>query len=108
MKTLTDSTGKRHLFSVPITQYVSKDEAESLKGEKRIAIRCSKFSPHVLAVIEDPVFFENRKEEISSRVFGTLSVKHPKVERILAQPDFLVSGKSFRFIHEVKFNDGLD
>jgi hypothetical protein len=35
-------------------------------------------------VIENPVFFENRKEEISARIFGTFSTKHPKIERIVA------------------------
>lgn len=34
MKTLTDSTGKRHLFSVPITQHVTKEQVDELKGEK--------------------------------------------------------------------------
>jgi 3'-phosphoadenosine 5'-phosphosulfate synthase len=108
MKTLTDATGKRHLFSVPITQSVTKDEADTLKGEKKVAIRCSKISPNVLAVIEDPVFFDNRKEEISTRTFGTFSLKHPKVERIIAQGDFLISGKNMRFVSKILFNDGMD
>jgi len=59
-------------------------------------------------VIEDPVFFENRKEEISTRVFGTQSLKHPKVERIVQQGDFLISGKSMRYTKNILFNDGLD
>lgn len=84
MKTITDSNGKRQLFSVPITQDVTKEQAQELKGEKKIALKCSKLSPEVLAVIEEPVFFENRKEEISARIFGTQSVKHCKVERIMA------------------------
>ena len=54
------------------------------------------------------MFFDNRKEEICSRVFGTQSKKHPKVERIMKQGDFLISGKSMRFIEHVKFNDGMD
>ena len=108
MKTLTDGTGKRHLFSVPITQYVSKEQADSLKGEKRIALKCSALSEDVYAVIENPVFYENRKEEISARVFGTLSTKHPKVERILEQGDFLVSGSHMRYVKNVEFKDGLD
>lgn len=56
---------------------------QNLKSEKFIALTCSALSSDVYAVIENPVFFENRKEEISARVFGTLSTKHPKVERIL-------------------------
>jgi ATP sulfurylase len=82
MRTITDNEGKRHLFSVPITQSVTKEEKEALKDEKRIALKCSAISDDVLAIIENPVFYENRKEEISARVFGVQSRKHPKVERI--------------------------
>ena len=107
MKTLTVG-GHRHLFSVPITQAVTKEQRDELKGEKKIALRCSAISPDVIAIIENPVFFDNRKEEISTRVFGVQSLKHPKVERIYEQGDFLVSGSAMRFVKEVKFNDGLD
>ena len=103
MKTLTDHVGKRHLFSVPITQHCTKEQMESLKGEKRIALRCSALgnADEVYAVIENPTFYENRKEEISARVFGTLSLKHPKVERIMAQGDYLVTGSSMRFVKKI-------
>ena len=108
MKTLTDATGKRHLFSVPITQHCTKEQMESLKGEKKIALRCSKLSDEVYAIIENPVFFENRKEEISTRILGTFSLNHPKVERIITQGDYLVSGSNMRYVKNVEFNDGLD
>lgn len=84
MKTLTDSTGFKHLFSVPITQSVTKEQYETLKSEPRIALRCPNVNNNeVLAIIENPVFFNNRKEEICARIFGTFSLKHPKVERIM-------------------------
>jgi len=108
MKTLTTSDGKRHLFSVPITQHVTAEEREALKDETRIGLRCSKISSDVLAVIENPVFYDNRKEEIVARTFGTLSQKHVKGERILAQGPFLVSGSNMRFVKAIQFNDGLD
>jgi len=79
-----------------------------LEGKERIALKCSAISDQVLAVIEGPSFYDNRKEEISCRVFGTQSKKHPKVERIMAQPDFLITGASMRFTAHVKFNDGID
>ena len=107
MKTVTDN-GKKHLFSVPITQHITAEQREALKDEKRIAITCSKLGPKVLAIIEEPVFYENRKEEISTRTFGTQSVKHPKVERIMSQGDFLITGAKTRFVSEIVFNDDLD
>lgn len=108
MKTLTDASGKRHLFSVPITQPVTKEQYEALKGQTKIALKCSALSEDVLAVIENPVFFENRKEEICARTFGTFSLKHPKIERIMQQGDYLVSGSKMRFVKNVEFKDDMD
>jgi len=87
---------------------VTKEQVDALKGEKKIALRCSELSQDVYAVIENPVFFENRKEEISSRIFGTFSTKHPKIENIMKQGDFLVSGSKIRYVKNVEFGDGLD
>lgn len=95
-------------MSVPITQHVTQAEKLKLEGKAKIAIKCSKVSDQILAIINEPVFFENRKEEISTRVFGTFGKTHPKIERIMAQGDFLVSGKSMRFLRDVEFNDGMD
>ena len=109
MKTLTDSNGVRHILPIPIILHCTKDQMEKLKMEKYIALSCSALSPiEVYAVIENPVFFENRREEIAARVLGTLSNRHPKVERILAQGEYLVRGKSMRYVRKVEFNDGLD
>jgi 3'-phosphoadenosine 5'-phosphosulfate synthase len=109
MKTLTDDNFNRHLIAVPITLHCTNDQMEALKMEKQIALTCSALSDsEVYAIIENPVFFENRKEEIAARVLGTLSTIHPKMERIMAQGDYLVSGKSMRCVRKVKFHDGLD
>ena len=108
MKTITDSVGKRHLLSVPITQDVSAEQKAALEGESKIAIKCSALGDDILAVIEKPVFFDNRKEEICTRTFGTFSEEHPKAKTIMEQGDFLVSGESMRFTKRVTFNDGMD
>jgi 3'-phosphoadenosine 5'-phosphosulfate synthase len=72
-------------------------------------LRCpSVCNGDVLAIIENPVFFENRKEEISARIFGTFSTKHPKIERIMQQGDFLISGSRMRYVKKIEFADGLD
>lgn len=104
-KTLTDEVGKRHLLSVPITQSVTAEQKATLTGEKKIAL---KFKDQVYAVINEPVFFDNRKEEIITRTFGTFSSKHPMATVMMAQGDFLVSGSSMRFFKRLHFNDGID
>ena len=111
MNTITDEHGKRHILSVPITQYVTDKQRSDFQGVDRIAIKCSKLSgseDDVLAIIEKPEFFDNRKEEICTKTFGTSSLRHQKIERIYKQGDYLVSGESMQFTKRITFNDGLD
>jgi 3'-phosphoadenosine 5'-phosphosulfate synthase len=109
MKTVTDAHGKRHLLSVPITQYVSDDEKKALEGKPAVALKCSAIAgDKVLAVMHKPTFYENRKEEICTRTFGTFSAKHPKAETIMAQGNWLISSESTRFFERITYNDGMD
>lgn len=108
MNTVTDENGKKHILSVPITHHITAAQKEAMKDHKRIALKCSKISDDVLAVIEEPEFFDNRKEEICTKTFGTRSKLHPKIERIEEQGEFLISGKSMRFTQHIKFGDGMD
>jgi len=73
MHTVTDAVGKRHLLSVPITMHVSEQQKVALSTQKKFAIR---YKGVVYAVVEEPVFFANRKEEICSRAFGCFSPDH--------------------------------
>jgi 3'-phosphoadenosine 5'-phosphosulfate synthase len=107
MQTLTDETGRHHLHSVPITQHVTTAQKNILQSEKAIALRCGILGGDVLAVIREPVFYANRKEEIATRTFGTWSKNHPYVENIMEQGDWLVSGK-MTFTKRITMNDGLD
>jgi len=109
MKTLTDSEGKRHLMSVPITQDVSEEQKVALAEAQKIKITCSAVTgDQAVAVINKPVFFDNRKEEICTRTFGCFSEEHPAAAVIMAQGPHLVSGESMRFISRPAYNDGND
>jgi len=78
MKTITDGEGKRHLLSVPITQSVTAEQKSCFGNVPKIAIKCTAIgSDEVLAVINAPVYFDNRKEEICARTFGCMSENHP-------------------------------
>lgn len=97
MNMVRDQSGNRCILSVPITLHVTNEQKKNLEQFKQIAIKCSQISPDVLAVIYEPEFFTNRKEEICAKKFGTSSKKHPKIEKIWNQGDWLISGKSMRF-----------
>ena len=71
-------------MSIPIVLPISADDKTRLEG-------CSKFvlthGGRRVAILEDPEFYEHRKEERCSHVWGTTCVKHPYIK---------VSGKTFR------------
>ena len=103
-KTLTVD-GKVHLMSVPLTQHCTTADKERL--EKATAVTLT-YKGKNLAVINKPVFFENRKEEICTRTFGCFEKTHPYAENIMAQGDFLISGDSMDFIEKIMWNDEMD
>ena len=109
MQTVTDNNGHAHLLSVPITQFLSTEEKDAMKDAPAVALVCDEvMGGEVLAVIHKPTFFANRKEEICTRTFGCFSKMHPKIENIMTQGDWLISGESMHFCKHVMFNDGID
>jgi len=82
MKSLTfqeEDGVKRHLMSIPLTQSLTQNDYKLLKDQKSIALKCKELSDQVLAIIDNPEFFPNWKEEICNKFFGTNSRKHQKV-----------------------------
>lgn len=105
MKTVTDATGQRHLLSVPMTMHVNDEQKAALEGQKKFAI---KYKGETYAVVNEPCFFENRKEEICARTFGCFMGEHAGAAPIMAQGNWLVSGASMHFTKRVTFNDDMD
>merc|ERR1712166_397177 len=103
-KTLTVGD-KVHLMSVSITQHVTEAQKVAFANAKNITLT---YKGRNLAVINAPVFFENRKEEICTRTFGCFSQQHPYAENIMSQGEWLVSGESMDFIEKVMWNDEMD
>jgi len=79
MNTITDENGERHILSVPITQHITAEQKDQLEGQNRVALT---WKDEIMAIIEEPEIFDNRKEEICAKTFGTHSQNHPKIGRI--------------------------
>jgi len=105
MKTITDKQGKRHLVSVPITMHVNEEQKALIGDAKKFAI---KYKGVIYAVVNEPEFYENRKEEVCARTFGSFSPNHAGAEPIMKQGEWLVSGASMHFTKRVQFDDGMD
>ena len=87
MNTVPGKDGKKHILSVPIVLSITEAQKAEFEGKEHIALKCSHVGDDVLAVISNPEFFPNRKEEICTKTFGTRSVKHPMVKKIEEQGD---------------------
>jgi 3'-phosphoadenosine 5'-phosphosulfate synthase len=108
MKTVSDKNGKRHMLSVPLTQDISTELKNALTGCKAVALCNAKINGgKPIAVIRNPSFFANRKEEICARAFGCFSTNHPMANNITNQQDWLISGE-MDFLCKVMWNDGMD
>lgn len=92
-------------MSVPITQHLTKAQREAFGDAKNITLT---YQGKNLAIINEPEYFDNRKEEICTRTFGCFETSHPYAARIMEQGELLVSGASMNFIEKVMWNDGMD
>ena len=64
-------------LSVPIVLPVSEDDKTRLEGCRKVVLM---HSGRRVAVLQDPEFYEHRKEERCSRVWGTTCAKHPHIK----------------------------
>ncbi|XP_046312764.1 bifunctional 3'-phosphoadenosine 5'-phosphosulfate synthase 2 isoform X3 [Marmota monax] len=91
-------------MSIPIVLPVSTDDKTRLEG-------CSKFvlthGGQRVAIMHDPEFYEHRKEEHCSRVWGTTCSKHPHIKMVMESGDWLVGG-DLQVLERIRWNDGLD
>jgi len=100
--------GKSFLQSIPIICPISADDANKVKGAKTLGLK-SPYTNKVVAILTNPSAYKFRKEEISARLFGTFSQKHPKIQKYNESNfEFLLTGEHLKFVDRIVFNDGLD
>ncbi|XP_066205209.1 LOW QUALITY PROTEIN: bifunctional 3'-phosphoadenosine 5'-phosphosulfate synthase 2 [Saccopteryx leptura] len=91
-------------LSIPIVLPISTDDKTRLE-------ECSKFvltyGGQRVAILQNPEFYEHRKEERCSRVWGTTCAKHPHIKMIMESGDWLVGG-DLQVLERIRWNDGLD
>ena len=64
-------------MSIPIVLPVSADDKARLEGCSKFALM---YEGRRVALLQDPEFYEHRKEERCSRVWGTATAKHPHIK----------------------------
>lgn len=73
-------------LSVPIVLPVTTETKEKLDGCSAIALE---YQGSRVAVLRNPEFYENRKEERCARQWGTTCPQHPYI-KVLNQCDFVI------------------
>ncbi|KAI4550998.1 hypothetical protein MJT46_018505 [Ovis ammon polii x Ovis aries] len=91
-------------MSIPIVLPVSAEDKTRLEGCSEIALT---HEGRRVAILQDPEFYEHRKEERCSHVWGTTCAKHPYIKMVMESGDWLVGG-DLQVLERIQWNDGLD
>lgn len=102
---------KRVSMSVPIvlpcTGYTKKNIETRIEKTGKKAVALVNKHGVTMAILRNPEIYENRKEEIVSRIFGVVDNGHPYIKHIYSGGDWLIGGE-IELLDRVRYNDGLD
>jgi len=90
-------------ITLSCTSYTKQRVEESPKQDVALVTRMG----HTVAIMRDVEIFENRKEEIVTRMFGVIDMDHPYIQNIYNGGDYLIGGE-IELLDKIKYNDGLD
>jgi len=90
--------------SIPIVLPVQSVDKERLDGKPAFVLT---YQGQKVAILRAPEFYDHRKEERCSRMFGTANKGHPYIQMIYESGDWLVGG-DIEALERIKWNDGLD
>lgn len=89
-------------LSIPIVLPVSVDDKARLEGCSKFALM---YEGRRVALLQDPEFYEHRKEERCSRVWGTATAKHPHI-KVSIKPLQRLKKKKKPFVCVCRFGGG--
>lgn len=94
-------------MSVPITLAITDFTKRNIEMAGASAVALVTRSGQTVAILRDPEIYDNRKEEIITRMYGAMDVGHPYIKNILSGGDYLLGGE-IELLDRIRYNDGLD
>jgi 3'-phosphoadenosine 5'-phosphosulfate synthase len=94
-------------MSVPITLSCTSFTKELIESSDKSAVALVTQLGQTVAILRNPEVYDNRKEEIVTRMYGVIDMGHPYVKHIYAGGDFLIGGE-VELLDRIRYNDGLD
>ncbi len=98
---------QRVSMSVPITLSCTSYTKEAIEGSSKRAVALVTQMGQTVAILRDPEVYDNRKEEIVTRMFGAIDMDHPYIKTIYSGGDYLIGGE-VELLDRIRYNDGLD
>ena len=98
---------QRVSMSVPITLSCSSFTKAAIESSDKRAVALVTQMGQTVAILRDPEVYNNRKEEIITRMFGAIDPGHPYIQHIDSGGDYLIGGE-VELLDRIRYNDGLD
>jgi len=98
---------QRVSMSVPITLSCTSFTKDAIEGSSKNAVALVTQMGQTVAILRDPEVYDNRKEEIVTRMFGAIDMDHPYIKTIYSGGDYLIGGE-VELLDRIRYNDGLD
>ena len=98
---------QRVSMSVPITLSCTSFTKDAIESTKNRDVALVTQMGETVAILRNAEIYENRKEEIVTRMFGAIDMGHPYIKHIYSGGDYLIGGE-IELLDRIKYNDGLD
>lgn len=99
---------KRVSMSLPITLSCTSFTKELIQeNQDKGAVALVTQMGQRVAILRNPEVYNNRKEEIVTRMYGVIDMDHPYIRHIYSGGDWLIGGE-VELLDRIQYNDGLD
>ncbi len=92
---------------IPITLACTAFTKAAIENSGKSAVALVTQMGDTVAILRDPEIYNNRKEEIVTRMYGVIDFDHPYVKHIYSGGDYLIGGE-VELLDRIRYNDGLD
>lgn len=92
---------------IPITLSCTSYTKTAIEESGKSAVALVTQMGQTVAILRNPEVYNNRKEEIVTRMFGVIDPEHPYIKNIYKGGDYLIGGE-VELLERIRYNDGLD
>ena len=92
-------------MSIPITLSCTNYTKTAIGDASAVALVTQ--MGQTVAILRNPEIYNNRKEEIVTRMYGVIDPGHPYISHIYSGGDYLIGGE-VELLDRIRYNDGLD